>query len=182
MMSFGTAVFSQDRKAQLDSLCNQLIDALQKATETDSIKIDLISGHMGSVSKLKISITKSRDFFQVECRTGNQFLNGPHELRTLKFETTLDTVYQIRSEQLISNLKEEMELAKTRIIFLPDFYFVRLNANAKSREFSLAYGSGDGFVLLFRKNTLYKQKIQRRSLVDLIQPFFTPGGILKVSK
>jgi len=162
MISVGTAAFSQDRNGQLDSLCNQLINELQKATETDSVKVDLFSGHMNSVSKLEIRIIKSGDFFRVECRTGNQFLDGPHELKTLNFKTKLDTVYQVRAGHLISNLQEEMKAVKRRIIFLPDFYFVRLDANMKPREFSLPYGSGSGFDLLFRKNMLYEQYFEKR--------------------
>jgi septum formation topological specificity factor MinE len=162
MMSLATATFSQDRNGQMDSLCNQLIDVLQKATETDSIKVDLIRGHMGSVSKLEIKITKSSDFFHVECRTGYQFLNGPQEVRTLKFNTKLYTKYQIRAGQLISNLQEEMKAVKTRMVLVEEFYFVRLDANAKSRKFSLASGTGYGLGLLFRKNMLYEQYYENR--------------------
>src|SRR5690606_14119120 len=106
-----TAALSQDRKGQLDSLCNQFIVVLQYATETDSIKVDLFSGHMGFNSKLEIRIIKLRDFFKVECLTGHESVNGPFDLRTHKFKTKLDTVYQIRHEKLISNLREEMKLA-----------------------------------------------------------------------
>ncbi|MEJ5962276.1 hypothetical protein [Pedobacter immunditicola] len=164
MISLATAAFSQDRNGQLDSLCNQLVNELQRAAETDRIKLDLFNGHMGSVSKLDIRITKSRDFFRVECRTGEQFVNGPYDLKTLKFKMRLDTVYQIRSGQLISNLREEMKAVKRRMILLPDFYLARLDANSKSRAYSLAYGSGDGLMLLFRKNMLYEQYFENRRL------------------
>ncbi len=162
MMVLGTAAFSQDRKGQLDSLCNQLIEALQQATEKDSVNVNLISEHMGSVSRLEIKITKLRDSLLVESRSAHQFVMGDYDTDTLKFKKTTGTKYKVSTEQLIADLKEEMKSGKSRMIALPDAYTARLYADAKTQNFSLGHGSGYGFGYLFRNGMTYEQ--HRKSL------------------